>query len=82
MVRLLELDQMACDTIESEAEAFQWLRNHHPQLDGDSPLEIAKAGYCPSQPHAPVDLGPGQLQGQPAKYQGRVALPRGQVSPG
>ena len=45
VVRLLELDQMACDTFESEADASHWLRQPHPMLDGATPLETAKTGY-------------------------------------
>ena len=45
VVRLLELDQMACDTFESDAEASGWLRQPHPMLDGETPLEAAKTGY-------------------------------------
>lgn len=45
VVRFLELDQMACDTFESEAEASRWLRQPHPMLDGETPLEAAKTGY-------------------------------------
>ena len=45
VVRVVEPDQMACDTFEPDADASQWLRHHHPLLDGDTPLEAAKAGY-------------------------------------
>lgn len=45
VVRLLELDQMAADTFEAEAEASQWLRKPHPMLDGETPLEAAKTSY-------------------------------------
>lgn len=45
VVRFLELDQMACDTFASDAEAAQWLRKQHPMLDGDSPLEAATTSY-------------------------------------
>lgn len=45
VVRFLELDQMACDTFESEADASRWLRQPHPMLDGETPLEAAKTGY-------------------------------------
>lgn len=45
VVRLLELDQMASDTFEEEAEASQWLRKPHPMLEGETPLEAAKTSY-------------------------------------
>ncbi len=45
VLRLLELDQMAADTFESEAEASQWLRRPHPMLDGETPLESARTSY-------------------------------------
>ncbi len=45
VIRLLELDQMACDTFESEADASHWLHQPHPMLDGATPLETAKTGY-------------------------------------
>ena len=45
VVRLLELDQMAADTFEQEAEASQWLRKPHPMLEGETPLEAAKTSY-------------------------------------
>ncbi|MGS0754142.1 antitoxin Xre/MbcA/ParS toxin-binding domain-containing protein [Roseateles sp. GG27B] len=45
VLRLLELDQMACDTFETEADAAKWLRNPHPMLEGETPLEAAKTSY-------------------------------------
>jgi putative toxin-antitoxin system antitoxin component (TIGR02293 family) len=45
VVRFLELDQMACDTFESDAEASRWLRQAHPMLDGETPLQAARTGY-------------------------------------
>lgn len=45
VVRFLELDQMACDTFESEAAASAWLRQPHPMLDGETPLQAATTGY-------------------------------------
>lgn len=45
VLRLLELDQMASDTFESEDEAAAWLRRPHPMLDGESPLEAAKTSF-------------------------------------
>jgi len=45
VLRLLELDQMAADTFETEAESCDWLRKPHPMLDGETPLECAKSSY-------------------------------------
>lgn len=45
VVRLIELDQMACDTFDSDADASGWLRRPHPMLDGETPLEAARTGY-------------------------------------
>ena len=45
VLRLLELDQMAVDTFESEAESSVWLRKTHPMLGGASPLEYARSSY-------------------------------------
>ena len=45
VLRLLELDQMAVDTFESEEEASVWLRTRHPMLDGETPLECARSSY-------------------------------------
>jgi putative toxin-antitoxin system antitoxin component (TIGR02293 family) len=45
VLRLLELDRMAGDTFETQAEASAWLRRPHPMLDGESPLEAARTGY-------------------------------------
>jgi putative toxin-antitoxin system antitoxin component (TIGR02293 family) len=45
VLRLLELDRMAADTFEQEAEASQWLRKPHPMLEGETPLEAAKTSY-------------------------------------
>lgn len=45
VVRLLELEQMACDTFETDADASGWLRRPHPLLDGETPLEAARTGY-------------------------------------
>lgn len=59
VVRFLELDQMACDTFEPDAEASQRLRHHHPLLDGDTRLNQRGAppsltrGSCP---HRPIPL--------------------------
>ena len=45
VVRLLDLDQMAGDTFETQAEASEWLRKPHPMLDAETPLEAARTGY-------------------------------------
>lgn len=45
VLRFLELDQMACDTFESNAESSDWLRRPHPMLDGETPLEAAKTSF-------------------------------------
>ena len=45
VLRLLELDQMASDTFESEEDAAHWLRRPHPMLDGESPLEATKTSF-------------------------------------
>ena len=45
VLRLLELDQIAADTFETEAESSGWLRKPHPMLDGETPLECAKSSY-------------------------------------
>jgi putative toxin-antitoxin system antitoxin component (TIGR02293 family) len=45
VLRLLELDEMASDAFESEADAANWLRRPHPMLDGESPLEATKTSY-------------------------------------
>ncbi len=45
MLRLLELDAMARDTFETKEEAAAWLRQPHPMLEGEMPLECAKSGF-------------------------------------
>ena len=45
VLRLLELDEMASDTFETEDDAANWLRRPHPMLDGESPLEATKTSY-------------------------------------
>lgn len=45
MLRLLELDAMARDTFETDEEAAAWLRQPHPVLDGETPLDCAKSGF-------------------------------------
>lgn len=36
------LKHMAEDTFETKEEATQWLQRAHPQLEGESPLEMAQ----------------------------------------
>jgi putative toxin-antitoxin system antitoxin component (TIGR02293 family) len=45
LLRLLELDSLAKETFETPAEAAGWMRQPHPMLDGESPLECAKSGF-------------------------------------
>lgn len=45
MLRLLELDAMARDTFETDEQAAAWLRQPHPMLDGETPLDCAKSGF-------------------------------------
>jgi len=45
VVRLLQLDQMATATFESDREAMRWLHAPHPMLDGESPLVVAKTSF-------------------------------------
>ena len=45
MLRLLELDALAKETFETPKEAAGWMRQPHPMLDGESPLECAKSGF-------------------------------------
>jgi putative toxin-antitoxin system antitoxin component (TIGR02293 family) len=45
MLRLLELDSLAKETFETPKEAAGWMRQPHPMLDGESPLECAKSGF-------------------------------------
>ena len=45
MLRLLELDGLAKETFETPEEAAGWMRQPHPMLDGESPLECAKSGF-------------------------------------
>lgn len=42
VLRLLELDQMATDIFASEKEASKWLRQPHPMLEGETPLDAAQ----------------------------------------
>jgi putative toxin-antitoxin system antitoxin component (TIGR02293 family) len=45
MLRLLELDALARDTFETTEEAAGWLRQPHPMLDGEAPLDFAKSSF-------------------------------------
>ena len=45
VLRLLELDEIANDTFESEESALGWLRRPHPMLEGESPLQAAKTSF-------------------------------------
>ena len=45
LLRLLELDGLAKQTFETPEEAAGWMRQPHPMLDGDSPLECAKSSF-------------------------------------
>lgn len=45
LLRMVELDQVATDTFETEEEARQWLRAAHAMLDGEAPLAAAKTSY-------------------------------------
>lgn len=45
VLRLIELDQLAIEAFETEAEAMQWLRRPHPLLDGDDPLTAARTSF-------------------------------------
>lgn len=45
VLRVLELEEMATDTFETQAVALGWLRRPHPLLDGESPLQSAKTSF-------------------------------------
>ncbi|MEO5795594.1 MAG: antitoxin Xre/MbcA/ParS toxin-binding domain-containing protein [Rhodoferax sp.] len=45
VLRVLELEEMATDTFETQAIALGWLRRPHPMLDGESPLQSAKTSF-------------------------------------
>jgi len=45
VLRVLELEEMATDTFETQAVALGWLRRPHPMLDGESPLQSAKTSF-------------------------------------
>jgi putative toxin-antitoxin system antitoxin component (TIGR02293 family) len=45
MLRLLELDRLAEETLASPEEAAAWLSRAHPMLDGETPLECAKSAF-------------------------------------
>lgn len=42
VLRFLELDQMAMNIFASEKDASKWLRQPHPMLEGDTPLDAAE----------------------------------------
>lgn len=45
VLRLLELEQMAVETFETEQESAEWLRTPHPMLENETPLEAAKSSF-------------------------------------
>lgn len=45
LLRMVELDQLATETFETEDEARQWLRKPHPMLEDEAPLSAAKTAY-------------------------------------
>jgi putative toxin-antitoxin system antitoxin component (TIGR02293 family) len=45
MLRLLDLSNLAEDTLATPEEAAAWLRRPHPMLDGEAPLECAKSAF-------------------------------------
>lgn len=45
VLRLLELEEMANDTFDSEESALGWLRRSHPMLENETPLESAKTSF-------------------------------------
>ena len=45
VLRVLELNNVAIDTFETEAGALEWMRKPHPMLDGESPLESAATSF-------------------------------------
>lgn len=45
MLRLLELDGLAKETFETPEEAAAWMREPHPMLGGEAPIECAKSGF-------------------------------------
>lgn len=45
VLRLLELEELANDTFETEEAALGWLRRPHPMLDNERPLEAAKTSF-------------------------------------
>ncbi len=45
MLRLIELNRLAEETLASPEEAAAWLRRAHPMLDGETPLECAKSAF-------------------------------------
>jgi putative toxin-antitoxin system antitoxin component (TIGR02293 family) len=49
LLRLLELDAIACATFESAAAARGWLTQQHPMLGSESPFQAAKTSYGAKQ---------------------------------
>ena len=45
MLRLLGLDTLARDVFETPEEAREWLRQPHPMLDGEAPMNCAKSSF-------------------------------------
>lgn len=45
VLRLLELDEIAAGTFDSEEAALGWLRRAHPLLDGETPLQAASTSF-------------------------------------
>ena len=45
VLRLLEIEQLAHDSFETEDEARDWLKRPHPMLDGETPLQAAGTSF-------------------------------------
>lgn len=45
MLRLLGLDSLAREVFETPEEAREWLRQPHPMLDGEAPMDCAKSSF-------------------------------------
>jgi putative toxin-antitoxin system antitoxin component (TIGR02293 family) len=45
VLRILELQKLACDTFATEEETIAWLRRPHPMLEGESPLLAANTSF-------------------------------------
>jgi len=45
VLRLAELEHLACEVFETENAAHQWLKAPHPGLDGESPLQAAGTSF-------------------------------------